>query len=413
MFHPGISGNTRGRPSGSVNGRAQTLATLDRMLSEECNQQVLFDALEKEFQADPAKFFRNTVVPLSPRSMREAPPPDANDDWLPLARRPPFTPPPGPGPCPTPPPLPPTPGKESSCGIPGLPPTVLRPQLSVFSPQSSVLRPPTSPLLSFTCYLLLLIPFALKTDQMPHPVRVLADADPDRLSRIVDQARVPVKGASVRDPRPCQPAPKEPYRLRMNGSGPVLLSAARSPNGRANPVYPCYSLLLIPLALKPAQSALTPWTAETCFSLPPFNFKPFPVDVPLSWPTLVKKCFKVFHFVPSPISNNAFRTSSAFRPPTSDPGPQVSLPLPDMWEYRPCLNGRSTGSSPGISIWIGLGDDASLRNLNHNPDLSVGDISARHLGFSGHSRAARILCVPCVLCGQVVCCSLVYPSEYG
>ena len=171
MFHPGISGNTRGRPSGSVNGRAQTLATLDRMLSEECNQQVLFDALEKEFQADPAKFFRNTVVPLIPRSMREAPPPDANDDWLPLARRPPFTPPPGPGPCPTPPPLPPTPGKESSCGIPGLQPTVLRPQLSVFSPQSSVLRPPTSSLLSFTCYLLLLIPFALITDRMPQPVR--------------------------------------------------------------------------------------------------------------------------------------------------------------------------------------------------------------------------------------------------
>ena len=182
---------------------------------------------------------------------------------------------------------------------------------------------------------------------MPHPVRVLADADPDRLSRIVDQARVPVKGASVRDPRPCQPAPKEPYRLRMNGSGPVslstarplqtlkrshvshyrsgpvLLSAAHSPNGRANPVYPCCSLLLIPLALKPAQSALTPWTAETCFSLPPFNFKPFPVDVPLSWPTLVKKCSKVFHSVPSrsQITHFALPPSSDLRPRASSQSP--------------------------------------------------------------------------------------------
>ena len=93
MFQPGISGNSHGRPRGSVSGRAQTLATLDRMLSEECNQQVLFDALEKDFQSDPVRFFRKTVVPLIPRSMREAPPPDANDDWLPLDRHPSSKPP--------------------------------------------------------------------------------------------------------------------------------------------------------------------------------------------------------------------------------------------------------------------------------------------------------------------------------
>ena len=75
MFHSGISGNTRG----SVNGRAQALAALDRMLSKECNQQAIFDALEKVLQADPARFFRNTVVPLIPRSTREALPLDAND----------------------------------------------------------------------------------------------------------------------------------------------------------------------------------------------------------------------------------------------------------------------------------------------------------------------------------------------
>ncbi len=50
MFQPGISGNTRGRPKGSVGGRAQTLAALDRLLSKEHNQQTIYDALEKDLQ---------------------------------------------------------------------------------------------------------------------------------------------------------------------------------------------------------------------------------------------------------------------------------------------------------------------------------------------------------------------------
>ena len=218
MFQPGISGNTRGRPRGSLGGRAQALAALDRMLSKECNQQAIFDALEKELQADPARFFRNTVVPLIPRSTREALPPDANDDWLPMDRTPPSDPPPVLEPYVPPPPrtYPPPSVKQSSSGIPGLQPTAYNP-----APVSGhVLRPPTSPLLSFTCYLLLLIPFALKPDSVPHPV-------PDLLSRIVRAACVPVNVAAVCDPRPCQPAPKEPCRLRMKGGGPVLLSTAR------------------------------------------------------------------------------------------------------------------------------------------------------------------------------------------
>ena len=73
MFQPGISGNTRGRPKGTCGGRAQVLAALDRMLSKECNQQAIVDALEKELQADPARFFRNTVVPLLPRAARRRP----------------------------------------------------------------------------------------------------------------------------------------------------------------------------------------------------------------------------------------------------------------------------------------------------------------------------------------------------
>ena len=149
MFQPGISGNARGRPMGSVGGRAQALAALDRMLSKECNQQALFDALEKEFQADPARFFRNVVVPLIPRSTREALPPDANDDWLPMDRTPPSGPPIG---LCSPPKLPhvsPPPVKGSLSEIQGLQSSVLRPQPSVFRLPSSVLRSLLSPLSSF------------------------------------------------------------------------------------------------------------------------------------------------------------------------------------------------------------------------------------------------------------------------
>ena len=96
MFQPGISGNPRGRPRGSLSGRAQVLAVLDRILSQECNQQVIFDALEKELPADPSRFFRNTVVPLIPRAALDAPASDALDDGQPLDRHPQSTPPPVP-----------------------------------------------------------------------------------------------------------------------------------------------------------------------------------------------------------------------------------------------------------------------------------------------------------------------------
>ena len=66
MFQLDISGNTRGRPEGSLGGRAQVLAALDRMLSKECNQQAIIEALEKEILDDLARFFRNTVVPINP-----------------------------------------------------------------------------------------------------------------------------------------------------------------------------------------------------------------------------------------------------------------------------------------------------------------------------------------------------------
>ncbi len=86
MFKPGISGNPHGRPKGSYGGRTQALALIDQLLSKKHNQKELLDDLEAEFHAGPAKFFRNTIVPLLPRTARDAPPPDALDDWLPLNR---------------------------------------------------------------------------------------------------------------------------------------------------------------------------------------------------------------------------------------------------------------------------------------------------------------------------------------
>ena len=203
MFQPGISGNTRGRPRGSLGGRAQVLAALDRMLSKECNQQALIDAIEKGLQADPVRLFRDIVVPLLPRSTREVPPPDANDDWLPLDRTPRSVAPLGICSPPKRPSLPPTPTPDASLPV---------------SPSSPPIPHPS--ILSLTCYLLLLIPFGLKQDQVPHPARTLVHAVSDRLSRIVC---VSVKGPVIRDPRPCQPTRKELCRLRMNVGAPRFI----------------------------------------------------------------------------------------------------------------------------------------------------------------------------------------------
>ena len=67
MFQPGISGNPHDRPKGSGSGRAQTLATLDRLLAKAGNQHKLEQALEAELDANPVTFFRTLVVPLITR----------------------------------------------------------------------------------------------------------------------------------------------------------------------------------------------------------------------------------------------------------------------------------------------------------------------------------------------------------
>jgi len=69
-FEAGKSGNPAGRPKGSYGGRIQALATLDRMLGKRKNQGKLVKALEKEFDADPVRFFKSIVMPLLPRESK-------------------------------------------------------------------------------------------------------------------------------------------------------------------------------------------------------------------------------------------------------------------------------------------------------------------------------------------------------
>jgi len=69
-FEPGVSGNPMGRPKGSYGGRIQALAALDRMLGKKKNQTVLVKALEKEFLANPVRFFKTVIMPLLPRESK-------------------------------------------------------------------------------------------------------------------------------------------------------------------------------------------------------------------------------------------------------------------------------------------------------------------------------------------------------
>lgn len=69
-FEPGQSGNPKGRPKGSYGGRIQALAALDKMLARRKNQSALVKALEKEFEADPVRFFKTIIMPLLPRESK-------------------------------------------------------------------------------------------------------------------------------------------------------------------------------------------------------------------------------------------------------------------------------------------------------------------------------------------------------
>ena len=68
-FQPGWRGGP-GRPAGSVGGRAQALATLDKILAEKETLAVMEAALRDYIMRKPVTAFRRLVLPLLPRQMK-------------------------------------------------------------------------------------------------------------------------------------------------------------------------------------------------------------------------------------------------------------------------------------------------------------------------------------------------------
>ena len=66
QFQPGGPGGP-GRPKGSVGGRAQAIALIDSIISE--NGDELRSALEKEFHKSPVKFWQRFGFPLVPQAL--------------------------------------------------------------------------------------------------------------------------------------------------------------------------------------------------------------------------------------------------------------------------------------------------------------------------------------------------------
>lgn len=66
QFTPGGPGGP-GRPKGSVGGRAQAIALIDSIISE--NGDELRAALEKEFHKSPVKFWQRFGFPLVPQAL--------------------------------------------------------------------------------------------------------------------------------------------------------------------------------------------------------------------------------------------------------------------------------------------------------------------------------------------------------
>ena len=70
MFQAGVSGNPKGRPRGTCGGRVQALVELDRILARRSNKRLLSEVLQKEFRADPLKFFKTVIMPLLPKESK-------------------------------------------------------------------------------------------------------------------------------------------------------------------------------------------------------------------------------------------------------------------------------------------------------------------------------------------------------
>jgi len=68
QFLPG-NGVSPGLGRGA-SGRTKALRVLDAILAKEENQERLGEALQREFEKNPVRFFKNFVIPLLPREAR-------------------------------------------------------------------------------------------------------------------------------------------------------------------------------------------------------------------------------------------------------------------------------------------------------------------------------------------------------
>ena len=80
-FKAGVSGNSAGRPRGSVGGRMLALRSLDKLLSRRKNQEALIAALEAELAENPVRFFKTIVMPLLPTSAKVSVAPTGLVQW--------------------------------------------------------------------------------------------------------------------------------------------------------------------------------------------------------------------------------------------------------------------------------------------------------------------------------------------
>lgn len=66
---PGVSGNPKGRPKGTVGGRHKALIELDKFLAEAETIEALHEGWRKGVKANPLGFWVKVVVPLLPKNI--------------------------------------------------------------------------------------------------------------------------------------------------------------------------------------------------------------------------------------------------------------------------------------------------------------------------------------------------------
>ena len=70
MFKRGKSGNPRGRPKGSVGGRAMAVIWLDGLLVKKENKELVCAAFQEALKRDTLGFFKSVVMPLMPKDAK-------------------------------------------------------------------------------------------------------------------------------------------------------------------------------------------------------------------------------------------------------------------------------------------------------------------------------------------------------